>query len=168
MRPFKYLQAALVLWLCTAFVPPVLALDTLQVAPAALPSVVIVATGGTIAGTGASSTQTVGYAAAKVGVDRLIEAVPELKKVANVRGEQIFQVASENMTTDLWLKLGKQSALFQPLAQGWLGDADEPGGHRLVAFGPAHRLGHHQIGQLMQAAASFNPAGAGGSGTSYP
>ena len=73
MRPFKYLQAALVLWLCTAVVPPVLALDTLQVAPAALPSVVIVATGGTIAGTGASSTQTVGYAAAKVGALNLDE-----------------------------------------------------------------------------------------------
>jgi len=116
MRPCKFLQTALVLGLCTTFVPPVLALDTVQAAPAALPNVVIVATGGTIAGTGASSTQTVGYAAAKVGVDRLIEAVPELKKVANVRGEQIFQVASENMTTDLWLKLGKR--VNQLLAQG--------------------------------------------------
>ena len=48
------------------------------------PNVMILATGGTIAGTGATSTTTVGYTAAKVGVERLIEAVPELKNVANV------------------------------------------------------------------------------------
>lgn len=71
-------------------------------------NIVIVATGGTIAGTAASATQTVGYTAAKVGVDRLIEAVPELKKIANVKGEQIFQVASESITDDHWLKLAKR------------------------------------------------------------
>ena len=72
------------------------------------PNVMILATGGTIAGTGATSTTTVGYTAAKVGVERLIEAVPELKNVANVKGEQVFQIASENMTNDHWLKLGKR------------------------------------------------------------
>ncbi|WP_286865038.1 asparaginase domain-containing protein, partial [Herbaspirillum sp. UBA812] len=66
------------------------------------------ATGGTIAGTGATSTTTVGYTAAKVGVDALIAAVPELKKVANVRGEQVMQIASENMNNDAWLKLAKR------------------------------------------------------------
>ena len=39
-----------------------------------LPNVMILATGGTIAGTGATSTTTVGYTAATVGVQRLIEA----------------------------------------------------------------------------------------------
>ncbi|NQE31879.1 L-asparaginase [Herbaspirillum seropedicae] len=73
-----------------------------------LPNVVILATGGTIAGTGATTTTTVGYTAAKVGVDALIAAVPELKKVANVRGEQVMQIASENMNNDAWLKLGKR------------------------------------------------------------
>src|SRR3954468_22067381 len=43
---------------------------------------------GTIAGSGATSTTTVGYTAATVGVDTLLNSVPELKKVANVRGEQ--------------------------------------------------------------------------------
>jgi L-asparaginase/Glu-tRNA(Gln) amidotransferase subunit D len=66
------------------------------------------ATGGAIAGTGATSTTTVGYTAAKVGVDALIAAVPELKKVANVRGEQVMQIASENMNNDAWLKLAKR------------------------------------------------------------
>ena len=72
------------------------------------PNVMILATGGTIAGTGATSTTTVGYTAAKAGVERLIEAVPELKNVANVKGEQVFQIASENMTNDHWLKLSKR------------------------------------------------------------
>ena len=73
-----------------------------------LPNVMILATGGTIAGTGASSTTTVGYTAAKIGVEALIDAVPELKKVANVKGEQVFQIASENMNNDYWLKLSKR------------------------------------------------------------
>jgi L-asparaginase len=73
-----------------------------------LANVTILATGGTIAGTGATSTTTVGYTAATVGVARLIEAVPELKKVANVKGEQIFQIASENINNENWLKLAKR------------------------------------------------------------
>ncbi|WP_148717009.1 type II asparaginase [Chitinolyticbacter meiyuanensis] len=73
-----------------------------------LPNVTILATGGTIAGTGATSTTTVGYTAAKLGVDKLIEAVPEMKTIANVSGEQVFQIASENMTNDHWLKLAKR------------------------------------------------------------
>lgn len=106
---------ALSLALCAAFGPglaaPAAAADAAPAAPAAaaaLPRIVILATGGTIAGTGASSTTTVGYSAAKVGVERLIEAVPELNQVARVRGEQVFQVASENMTDALWLQLGQR------------------------------------------------------------
>jgi len=76
-----------------------------------LPHVLILATGGTIAGTGTTST-TVGYTAAKIGVAALIDAVPELKKVANVRGEQVAQIASENMNNDTWLKLAKRVNLL--------------------------------------------------------
>ena len=85
-----------------------------------LPNVVILATGGTIAGSGAASTTTVGYTAATVAVDTLIAAVPELKKVANVRGEQVFQIASENMNNDYWLKLAKRvnTLLAQPDVDG--------------------------------------------------
>ena len=73
-----------------------------------LANVTILATGGTIAGSGASSTTTVGYTAATVGVDTLIKAVPELSKVAQVKGEQVFQIASENMTNEHWLTLAKR------------------------------------------------------------
>ncbi|HEV7815333.1 MAG TPA: type II asparaginase [Janthinobacterium sp.] len=77
-------------------------------APQRLGNVVILATGGTIAGTGATSTTTVGYTAATVGVQQLIQAVPELKTVANVTGEQVFQIASENMNNESWLTLAKR------------------------------------------------------------
>lgn len=79
-----------------------------QAGQARLPNVMILATGGTIAGTGPTSTTTVGYAVATVGVQALMDAVPELKSVATVRGEQAFQIASENMTSEHWLKLGRR------------------------------------------------------------
>ncbi|NRR33570.1 type II asparaginase [Oxalobacteraceae bacterium] len=84
--------------------------SNVQAEPAApkLANVAILATGGTIAGTGNSSTATVGYTAATVGVDRLIQAVPELAKVAKVTGEQVFQIASENMSNEHWLTLAKR------------------------------------------------------------
>lgn len=84
-------------------------------APAKLPNVKILATGGTIAGAGATSTTTVGYTAAVAPVEALINNVPELKKVANVSGEQIAQIASENMTNEVWLTLAKR--VNQLLAQ---------------------------------------------------
>jgi glutamin-(asparagin-)ase len=86
----------------------------------ALPNVVILATGGTIAGAGASAVNSATYAAAKVGVEKLIAGLPELGKVANVRGEQVFQVASESLTNDNLLTLAKRvSALSkQPDVDG--------------------------------------------------
>ncbi len=91
-----------------------------QVAAPKLANVTILATGGTIAGTGATSTTTVGYTAATVGVQRLIQAVPELAKVANVTGEQVFQIASENMSNEHWLTLAKRVnvLLAQPNVDG--------------------------------------------------
>jgi L-asparaginase type II len=85
-----------------------------------LANVTILATGGTIAGSGATSTTTVGYTAATVGVQRLIQAVPELAKVANVSGEQVFQIASENMSNEHWLTLAKRVnvLLAQPNVDG--------------------------------------------------
>jgi len=73
-----------------------------------LPNVKILATGGTIAGAGANSTATTHYAVAVTAVDKLIANVPELAKVANVTGEQVSQIASESMTTEILLKLAKR------------------------------------------------------------
>lgn len=80
----------------------------------AKPNVVILATGGTIAGAGADVTNSATYQAAKVPVDKLIAGIPQLANVANVRGEQVFQVASESFKNDNLLTLGKRvSALLK-------------------------------------------------------
>jgi glutamin-(asparagin-)ase len=83
-------------------------------AQSAKPNVVVVATGGTIAGAGASSANSATYQAAKVPVEKLIAGVPELNDVANVRGEQAFQIASESFTNERLVQLGKRiSALVK-------------------------------------------------------
>ena len=109
MRAIVALIATLVL-AGVAASPPVAAQPAAATPGTGLPHVVILATGGTIAGTASSSTATVGYAVATVGVQALIAAVPELGRIAVVRGEQVLQIASENMTPQLWLKLGKRVA----------------------------------------------------------
>ena len=74
------------------------------------PRVVILATGGTIAGAGASVANSASYQAAKVPVDKLIAGVPELKNLADVRGDQVFQIASESFTNEHLITLGKRVA----------------------------------------------------------
>ncbi len=72
------------------------------------PNVVILATGGTIAGRAASETDTTGYQAGALGVDMLIHAVPGIKSIANVSGEQIAALDSKDMSDAVWLKLSKR------------------------------------------------------------
>ncbi len=74
------------------------------------PNVVILATGGTIAGAGADVTNSATYQAAKVPVDKLIAGIPQLNNIATVRGEQVFQIASESFKNDNLLTLGKRVA----------------------------------------------------------
>lgn len=69
-----------------------------------LPNIHIIATGGTIAGTGSSATTTA-YTAGQVAISDLINAVPELKNIAHITGEQIVKIGSQDMTDDVWLKL---------------------------------------------------------------
>jgi glutamin-(asparagin-)ase len=75
-----------------------------------LANVVVLATGGTIAGAGASAANSATYQAAKVGIEQLIAAVPQLSELANVRGEQVMQIASESITNDNLLQLGRRVA----------------------------------------------------------
>ncbi|MBJ2063922.1 L-asparaginase 2 [Serratia odorifera] len=73
----------------------------------ALPSITILATGGTIAGGGESATQS-SYTAGKLGVDALLNAVPQLKQLANVQGEQLVSIGSQDMNDQVWLTLAKK------------------------------------------------------------
>lgn len=70
-----------------------------------LPQIKILATGGTIAGSAASAGQLTGYTAGALGVQNLIDAVPQLKDVACVSGEQLANIDSCNLTSGLWFKL---------------------------------------------------------------
>lgn len=74
----------------------------------AKPKVAILATGGTIAGSTESKLATTGYTAGVLGVEVLIQAVPEIKELADITGEQIANVDSSNMTDEIWLKLAKR------------------------------------------------------------
>ena len=66
--------------------------------------VVIVATGGTIAGAAESSTAA-GYTPGAMAVELLIAAVPQLRRLADVRGVQLASVGSQDMNDELWVKL---------------------------------------------------------------
>src|SRR5215470_13566229 len=72
-----------------------------------LPNVVILATGGTIAGAAATGTQA-GYTSGAVGIDTMINAVPGITKLANIKGEQISNVGSQDMSFDILLKVAKR------------------------------------------------------------
>ncbi|GKT52453.1 putative lactate 2-monooxygenase [Colletotrichum spaethianum] len=87
---------------------------------ASLPNVTIFATGGTIAGSAASNAQTTGYQAGALGVDILIDAVPELWNVSNVKGVQVANVDSGSITSEILLNLTRlvQEALDDPYCQG--------------------------------------------------
>jgi L-asparaginase len=76
-------------------------------AQGAKPRIVIVATGGTIAGS-AESTTAAGYKSGAVAVETLINAVPQMKKFADVRGVQVSSVGSQDMNDELWVKLATE------------------------------------------------------------
>jgi len=71
---------------------------------AQLPRVIILATGGTIAGAGTASDRA-GYTAGKIPIEDLIGAIPTVKKIASITGEQVASVGSQDMTVDIWKKL---------------------------------------------------------------
>ena len=100
----KYLLALLVIGLILVGIKGVITADSSN----NLPNVKILATGGTIAGSAESSTQTTGYQAGALGIDTLIEAVPQIKDYANVSGEQICKIDSKDMTNEIWLQLAKR------------------------------------------------------------
>src|ERR1051326_5445905 len=71
------------------------------------PNIVILATGGTIAGAAATGTQS-GYTSGKVTIDDMINSVPGLKDLANLKGEQVANVGSQDMSFDIMLKVAKR------------------------------------------------------------
>lgn len=72
-----------------------------------LPNVVILATGGTIAGAGASSTGSA-YTSGQVKIEAMIDAVPNIRSLANLTGEQIANVGSQDMSVKVWLDVANR------------------------------------------------------------
>jgi L-asparaginase len=71
------------------------------------PNVVILATGGTIAGAASTGTQA-GYKSGAVTIDAMVAAVPGIADLANIKGEQISNVGSQDMSFDIMLTLAKR------------------------------------------------------------
>ena len=75
-------------------------------APAALPRVVVLATGGTIA---SRYDPAIGALAPAVTGAALVSAVPGLDTIASVEVEQIANIGSYDMTPDVWRRLAKRA-----------------------------------------------------------
>jgi L-asparaginase len=71
------------------------------------PNIVILATGGTIAGAAATGTQA-GYTSGAVTIDAMLAAVPGVSELATVKGEQISNVGSQDMAFPILLKVAKR------------------------------------------------------------
>jgi L-asparaginase len=74
----------------------------------ALPKVVILATGGTIAGVQPKEGEP-GYKAGSLSVDSLIKGAPGIEKLAQLEGEQIASIGSQDMNDEVWGKLARRA-----------------------------------------------------------
>lgn len=70
-------------------------------------NIVILATGGTIAGAGEQG-KDIGYKSGSIKAQTLIDAIPELKNVANICVEQFCNINSDDVTSEIWIALAKR------------------------------------------------------------
>ena len=79
----------------------------LATAQSELPHVLVIATGGTIAGEQGEPGTLGGYDIKK-SVNEVVALVPEVKKYAQIETEQFSNVSSPNITPDHWLQLARR------------------------------------------------------------
>lgn len=81
---------------------------------------VILGTGGTIAGKADNAGDNIGYTAAQVGVEQLLHAVPGLDERGPFITEQVAQLDSKDMSFAVWAQLAERvnHFLVQPDVQG--------------------------------------------------
>ena len=87
------------------------------------PRIIVLGTGGTIAGTAADAADNIGYTAAQVGVAQLVDAIPTLCAALHGRtlvAEQVAQIDSKDMSFAVWQQLAARCAY-------WLADATVQG-----------------------------------------
>ncbi len=77
-----------------------------------MPSIVILGTGGTIAGQAARADDAVGYRAGAIGVQALVAAVPPLASLPGlaIEAEQVAQIDSKDMDAATWQRLAQRAA----------------------------------------------------------
>ena len=84
--------------------------------------VVVLGTGGTIAGKSDMAGANVGYTAGQIGVEQLLSAIPALARAAGASlvAEQIAQIDSKDMGFEVWARLAQRCALHlaDPLVAG--------------------------------------------------
>ncbi|MGN8479898.1 asparaginase [Helicobacter pylori] len=79
-----------------------------QVMAQNLPTIALLATGGTIAGSGASAS--LGrYKSGELGIKELLKAIPSLNRLARIQGEQVSNIGSQDMNEEIWFKLAKRA-----------------------------------------------------------
>ncbi|EJB76836.1 type II asparaginase [Helicobacter pylori] len=73
-----------------------------------LPTIVLLATGGTIAGSGTSASSG-SYKSGELGIKELLKAIPNhLIEIARILGEQVSNIGSQDMNEEIWFKLAKR------------------------------------------------------------
>lgn len=97
MWKFLLLSAVVFVWVGLS--------HTHSVSAASRPRVLVLATGGTIAGSAASPENVTGYQAGVIGIDELLSAVPEIQSYVDVQGEQLCNIDSKDMTDEILIRL---------------------------------------------------------------
>ncbi|MGC8807414.1 MAG: asparaginase [Thiomonas sp.] len=84
--------------------------------PGARPRIVVLGTGGTIAGTATGDPTLPGYTAGVLSVDALLEGIPSLSRLAQIHAEQVANLDSKDMEVAVWTRLAERVAhwLAQP------------------------------------------------------
>ena len=70
-------------------------------------NIIIVATGGTIAGSGKVGKAT-NYQAGKINIKEIIDSIPMINEVANLKAIQLFNVDSNEMNEEHWIILANK------------------------------------------------------------
>src|SRR6188768_1999949 len=98
----------------TAIVAALLLVSTPFAMAQKKPNITILATGGTIAGAAATGTQA-GYTSGAVTIDAMVAGVHGIADLATIKGEQISNVGSQDMSFQILLTVAKR---INDLAKG--------------------------------------------------
>ena len=71
-------------------------------------NIVVIGTGGTIAGQGKAAINTSAYLCSVLGIDEILRTIPHASELANLRAEQLLQTGSENFNNEHLLAIGRR------------------------------------------------------------